>query len=241
MSAPSVTQAADPALPNRTNPIRKMTADEARTATTSMLVIAAMLLVGAGLLWRFQHPIAAAICGVLAVVLGASAFAKKTLISSCPFCGAMLTGITEEAAIQGRLIRCEQCFEYSQTGGMTMRPADPNRVADEPKFISPVFERALWPQGCVQCGEPATRMEDLKHRSIIHPGSIAVGRLWLGTATMKNVPYCAEHKDAIQLVINQSKQVDLRWRSLRMMRRYLAMNRGRKSLGSKVHFNIDKP
>ena len=58
---------------------------------------------------------------------------------------------------------------------------------------------------------------------------------------MKNVPYCDQHKDAIQLVINQSKQLDLKWRSLRMMRRYLAVNRGKTSLGSKVHFNIDKP
>ena len=79
MSAPSVTQAADPALPNRTNPIRKMTADEARTATTSMLVIAAMLLVGT---WSEISP-PPAIGGGLGAVCSAATW-SMTLVHSLP-------------------------------------------------------------------------------------------------------------------------------------------------------------
>ena len=218
-----------------------MTAAESRSATMGMLVIGATFLIVAALLWYFSHPIGAGICALLGLILGGSAFSKKTLISACPFCGAKLTGITEEAATRGREIRCNECFEYSEASSMKIRPMDPNKVADKPRFVSPVFEGGVWPQGCVQCGATQTRTDELSDRSIVNPASLAVGRLWLSKTTMKNIPYCAEHRSAVELSVNQSNQIDLKWRSLRMMRRYLAVNRGRKSLGSKMHFNVNQP
>ncbi len=241
MSVDSSVQQPDPPLPNRISPIRQMSAEEARGATIGMLVLSAVLVASAALAWFFGHAVAAGILGVLGLVLGVSAFSKKSLISACPFCNAKLTGITQDAATKGRVVRCNECFEYSQAGGMKVRPMDPGKVADKPVFIAPVFEGGNWPQGCVLCGEPATRHDELTARSIVHPASLAAGRLWLSSTTMKNVPYCAQHKDALELSVNQSKQLDLKWQSLRMMRRYLAANRGKKSLGSKVHFNVGQP
>ena len=52
-----------------------MTTEEARTATFQMLTIAVILLGVAGLLWYLSHPIAAAVFGLLGLVLGGSAFA----------------------------------------------------------------------------------------------------------------------------------------------------------------------
>lgn len=215
-----------------------MTAEEARTATFQMLTIGVILLGVAGLLWYLSHPIAAAVFGLLGLLLGGSGFARKSLVAPCPFCGEPIHGVTEKAATQGRMARCNECFEYSYLKGMKIQPMDPATVANLPRFVSPVFEGGVWPQGCVLCGEPSTRLDTLKYRTL-RAAPLLVGQLWLQTSSMKNVPYCAQHKDAVELSVSRGSKLDLKWRSLRMMRRYLAANRGRTSRGSKIHFNVD--
>src|SRR5438270_2927282 len=156
----------DPPLPNRVNTVREMSAEEARSATFGMFAFGAVVLVGGGSLWMHGNHGWGGFLALLGLVLGGSAFAKKSLMAACPFCNAKLAGITREAATKGRLIRCNDCFEYSQLAGMRLKPMDPSNVADKPKFLSPVFENGVWPNGCVQCGAPAVRTEELKDRSL---------------------------------------------------------------------------
>jgi len=41
------------------------------------------------------------------------------------------------------------------------------------------------------------------------------------------IPYCEQHRDAVALSFDWTKKPILTWSSLRMMRRYLAANRGK--------------
>jgi hypothetical protein len=110
---------------------------------------------------------------------------------------------------------------------------DPNTSNDTPRFLSPVFEGAVWPAGCVACGAPPTRYETLNDRSVNALG-VAMGRLLVTRASLSNVPYCDVHRDGVKMILGQGKKMDLRWCSLRMFRHYLAVNRGKKSLGTRV-------
>ena len=105
-----------------------------------------------------------------------------------------------------------------------------------PRFRSPVFEGAIWPAGCVACGAPPTRRETLEDRSVNVIG-LALGSVLVTKASLANVPYCDVHKKNVDLLIGQDKKMDLKWCSLRMMRHYLALNKGRKSIGTKVGWN----
>ena len=46
---------------------------------------------------------------------------------------------------------------------------------------------------------------------------------------MSGIPYCDKHRDTLALRVGSDKKLFLRWTSLRMMRRYLAANRGRQA------------
>lgn len=239
MSTPSAPTQLDPPLPNRTSPVRQMTADEARSATMGALAIGGILLVAGAALWYFGVHFWGGLCAVLGLVLCASAFMKKSLISACPFCGAPVKGITEKVAtLGGSTVRCNACFEYSTIGAMRLKPLEPGAPAGSPKWVAPAFEGMVFPPACALCGEPPVRFDELKSRNVGAVAALA-GRLRLTTATLKGVPYCAQHKDAVDVAVNQQKQVDLAWRSLRMMRRYLAANRGKTSIGSALTFNVE--
>lgn len=219
----------DPPIPQRANTVTQMSPDAARKATFQLVLISLCLLVPAFFLWRYDHPVAAGILGVLGALLLVSAFSKKSPVAPCPFCDAAITGILTEPA-KPQEVRCPRCYEYSVVSGGKVRPMDPGISNDTPRFRSPVFENAVWPPGCVACGAPPTRYETLKDRSVNAVG-LVVGRLLVTTASLTNVPYCDVHRNAVELSIGQSRKMNLKWCSLRMLRHYLAANRGKKSLG----------
>jgi hypothetical protein len=115
-----------------------------------------------------------------------------------------------------------------------VRAHDPKAVSEVPKFVSPVFDSGVWPKGCVACGEPPTRLDEVKTHSVSY-GNLAFGRLWVTSGKAKGIPYCEKHRDAVALKIDQQKRVTLEWCSLPMMRRYMAVNRklGRQPAGRK--------
>jgi hypothetical protein len=210
-----------------------MSPEAARKHTIQGTLFSLCLLVPAILLWRYDHPIIAVILGALgALLLAASLFAKKSPVAPCPFCDTAITGILREQE-KPQEVRCPECYEYSVVSGGKVRPMDPASSTDTPRFRSPVFEGAIWPAGCVACGAPPTRYETLKDRSV-NAAAAALGRLRVTTASLSNVPYCDVHRNAIELIIHQDKKMDLKWCSLRMLRHYLAANRGKKSLGTTV-------
>jgi hypothetical protein len=88
--------------------------------------------------------------------------------------------------------------------------------------------------GCVACGAPATRYESIEDRAV-NPVLLALGNPFYSTrASLANVPYCDLHRGSVRLIVHQGRKMDLKWCSLRMFRQYLALNRGKKSLGTKV-------
>jgi hypothetical protein len=222
----------DPVVPQRANTITEMAPDAARKATVTLVLIGLCLLVPAFFLWRYDHAVFAVILGLLGAVFVVSAFSKKTPVAPCPFCDTPITGIVREPK-KPQEVRCPHCYEYSVVSGGKVRPMDSSVSYDTPRFRSPVFEGAVWPAGCVACGAPPTRYEALKDRSVNAAG-LALGRVLITRASLSNVPYCDVHRDSVELTVGQSKKMDLKWCSLRMLRHYLALNRGKKSLGTSV-------
>lgn len=107
-------------------------------------------------------------------------------------------------------------------------------MSEVPTFVSPVFEGGVWPKGCLACGAPPTRLDQVKARNV-SIGMLALGRLWVTSGKASGIPYCDAHRDAVELKIDQRKRVTLEWCSLRMMRRYPAVNKklGRQPTGPK--------
>jgi hypothetical protein len=56
-------------------------------------------------------------------------------------------------------------------------------------------------------------------------GMLAFGRVWVTSGKASGIPYCEAHRAAVDLKIDQAQRVTLEWCSLRMMRRYVALNR----------------
>jgi hypothetical protein len=54
-----------------------------------------------------------------------------------------------------------------------------------------------------------------------------VGAVRVKTFKLGGVPYCAAHKKAVEMKTEVGNKLFLHWRSVAMMRRYLAANRSR--------------
>lgn len=222
-------------VPKRANTVVKMSQEAALKHTLQMIFMGLCCLVPAYFLWTSNNHGWAIFLGIMGVVLTISAFTKKNLVASCPFCSFEIYGILADKT-KPQEMRCKQCYEYSVVQGGKITPMDPNTSSDKPRFRSPVFENAVWPAGCVACGAPPTRRESLEDRSVNAVG-LAMGRVMVSKASLSNVPYCDVHKNSIELIIRQDKKMDLKWCSLKMLRHYLALNRSKKSLGSRVTWN----
>jgi len=228
--ATNLVEIADPPLPTRMNPIREMSFADKLKLTATLVGVGLALCALGWLLLHFDMPIKgglAALVGVFCVVAG---LGPKNLVSACPFCGAKLETIPRKDRGEGQQIRCEKCSEYSTPNAGVLRPLDPSSVmSDTPKFESPVFRNAVWPKGCVACGEPPVRFDDLSKTSVNAPAAV-LGVISVARGSISGVPYCDKHRDNMKLKIGSDKKMFLCWTSLRMMRRYLAANRNRQAV-----------
>jgi hypothetical protein len=223
-------------IPRRANTVIEMSREAALKNTIQLIFMSLCLIVPAYFLWTSNHHGWGGVLGVLGVMLFVTAlFSKKTLVAPCPFCDAAINGILADRT-KPQEVRCKECYEYSVVQGGKVKPMDPSTSTDKPRFRSPVFEDAVWPPGCVACGAPPTRRESLEDRSVNAIG-LAMGRVLVTKASLANVPYCDVHKNSVELIIRQDKKMDLKWCSLRMMRHYLALNRSKKSMGTKAGWN----
>ncbi|MBI3662609.1 MAG: hypothetical protein HY234_06110 [Acidobacteria bacterium] len=105
----------------------------------------------------------------------------------------------------------------------------PDTISETPKFVAPVFDGAAWPNACVARGAAPTRYDELKSTSM-NVAALALGRVRAMSGTVSGVPYCDQHKDCVDLSVRQDRKLELKWSSLRMMRRYLALNRSREAM-----------
>src|SRR5215469_3083653 len=193
------------------------------------------LMIPSVLLFYFHHWLLGGIFGLLAVLMVRGSFTDKVWIAACPYCSAVFEtaqGLDPEK--DGHVVQCKTCFEYSIYSGGRVRAHDPNSVSEVPMFVSPVYSNSVWPNACVACGAPPVRLDEVKTRKVNY-GMLAFGRIWVTSGKASGIPYCEKHNGAVELKIDQGQKMTLEWCSLRMMRRYVAVNRklGAKPAGRK--------
>jgi hypothetical protein len=177
-------------------------------------------------------------------------FARNAPVGACPFCGGLIQRYNR---LRPEPVRCDKCGEISKFENERFSPYNPGAVSEKPIFRSALFENAFWPNGCVQCGAPPTRFDTTQAvryqaRRLATP---LVSSVYLPhpAARATGVPYCAQHRDAIQVIppkemfgwtlwqylpgyedrMADRRRASLLWRSLPMMRRYLEANRRAKN------------
>jgi hypothetical protein len=180
-------------------------------------------------------------------------FRRNASVGSCPFCGGL---IQKYNRLKPEPVRCEQCGEISQFANERFSPYDAKTVSATPVFRSLLYENGVWPNGCVQCGAPPVRLDSARavryqSRRVLTPLASAIIAPH-PAAQIAGVPYCAQHRDAIDIIppkealgwtpwkyfpgfeerMEQRRTAFLMWRSLPMMRRYLEANRRAKSAAS---------
>lgn len=129
-------------------------------------------------------------------------------VAPCPSCRAPLGANSDGGEVlqvsdEPLTLHCERCGEYLTLQNGVVLPHAP-AITEQPTFKSRVFASGVWPEGCVLCGDRPTRREKL--------------------GALEGVPYCGAHSNALSLQLVDD-QPELRWRSLPMLRKYLAANR----------------
>jgi len=251
-SAPSgLSDAEAPPVPNRSNPLCAPPPGvvKERLATVGSTFIMGAIFIGffylLGIAWL--EYVFLVFFGLAIPILF---FGRNARVGACPYCGGLIQRYNR---LRPEPVGCEQCGEISKFENERFSPYDPGRVSETPIFRSPLYEGAVWPNGCVQCGAPPTRFDvaqAVRYQArrlatplvssiyLPHPAARAIG-----------VPYCAQHRDAIQVIppkemfgwtpwkylpgfeerMEARRRAFLMWRSLPMMRRYLEANRRARS------------
>jgi hypothetical protein len=223
-----MSDAVAPPVASRSNPLRQPTHAEATSKLKSGLGILIFGVVVGGALLYFGFKV---IGGAALLFFGGAGllivFTRKDEVSACPFCGAVLDTLPKPAASgAARPVQCKKCWEYSGVQKGFVSAYNPNAVEERPTFRAPLAQTVVWPRGCVQCGAEPTRFEEVSTSSL-NAGFLVVGAVRVKTFKLSDVPYCNAHKKAVELSKGLGDKLYLDWRSLGMMRRYLAANRGR--------------
>jgi hypothetical protein len=228
LRGPAMSDAVAAPVPNRSKPTRKPTHAEATSKAQSGLVGFVLGALVGGALFYFGFKILGGValfvfCGLgLAILLG-----HKDEVSDCPFCGAALHNLRNpDPSGVPRPVQCRKCWEYSGLQKGFVSPYNPNAVEEQPTFRSPLAQSVVWPNGCVQCGAAPTRFDEVGTFAV-NKGLLVVGAVRVKTFKLGGVPYCDAHKKAVEMKTEIGNKLFLDWRSLAMMRRYMAANRGR--------------
>lgn len=230
---PDLVDVADPYVSDR---VAKLRAPNVRTIAKKIIYavvcIVVLVLLGLGLAAIFDANWMFYVCAVLGVLGGilmiVDAFVGR--VAPCPYCdhlfGSAASSAGDEALVaspEARALQCGHCGEYATLQNGEVRAHDPRAVADTPTFESSLYKDSRWPRGCLACGSPPTRFDDLCATDV-DVAKLLVGALSTYTAHINGIPYCDAHKDGIKLKV-YNDTVSLRWRSLAMMRKYRAANR----------------
>jgi hypothetical protein len=237
MSAPTgvATAAIDPAVPNRMTRITAPPAAVKAMDNFNMAVMAAIAILAAAVCFWTNHSVAGYVLGGLGLVFLVSIFSKKADVGQCPYCMAQFR--ETKLTVKDGLLRCEQCGEYSQVANRTVKPLDPTTYSSSPKYESAVFKQGSMPNACASCGAPATRLDTVSSSSmnktlaVAGAARLAAGAPGVAIFSSKQasiaIPYCDQHRDAVMPAFDWRKKPVLTWCSLRMMRRYLAVNQNK--------------
>jgi hypothetical protein len=129
---------------------------------------------------------------------------------ACPACGAALSGLSTKA---NDGVLCPSCHAYCEGKDGSLWRTDPDRIADEPIFSSPLPPEFKFPSGCCVCGNPAVGSETIRIRTQNASSAITASTVGVTTSTEVSVgvPHCAEHKGGARLSgTPQSPHIKLR-------------------------------
>jgi hypothetical protein len=228
LRGPAMSDAVAAAVPNRSKPLRKPTHAEKTSKLQSGLggLVVGAVIGGSLLYFGFYFWGGAALlflCGGGLLIL----FGSKDEVTDCPFCGAAIHNLPQpDANGVPKPVQCKKCWEYSGLQKGFVSPYNPNAVEERPAFRSPLAQSVVWPNGCVQCGAEPTRFDEVGTFAV-NKGLLVVGAVRVKTFKLGGVPYCDAHKKAVEMKTEIGNKLFLDWRSLPMMRRYMAANRGR--------------
>jgi hypothetical protein len=130
--------------------------------------------------------------------------------AACPGCGAELGGLSTKA---NDGVLCSSCHTYCEGKDGALWRTDPNRIADEPIFSSPLPAEFKFPGGCCVCGKPAEGNETIKLRTQNASSAITASTVGVTSSTEVSVgvPHCAEHNGGARLSgTPQSPHIKLR-------------------------------
>ena len=222
-AAPQLVEVADPPVTSCTTPIQERSAFEKVKTFALMLAIGAILCAVSWWLLHHGFIFYGLSAGAIGLFCAIGAFFGSAKRSSCPYCGSAVDVLDCK---EGRRIRCEKCNEYSTVNASLLRPLDPATTSETQEFESPVFRGDVWPNGCVACGAPPVRFDDISKTSL-GGGAALLGAVQLLRGSVRGIPYCDKHREKVGLKVTGEKKMYFRWSSLRMMRRYVAANRNR--------------
>jgi hypothetical protein len=233
----NLVESGDPPVSSRTTSLAPPVGPARTKHIWHMVVLTIIfLIIPAALFFYFHHWIFGGILALLGVAMVRQSFVTDDVwVAACPYCSAVFEPSQRlRPDNEGKVVQCKACFEYSIYSEGRVRAHDPNSISEVPSFVSPVFEGGVWPNGCVACGAPPTRLDEVKTRKVSY-GMLAFGRVWVTSGKTSGIPYCEAHRAAVDLKMDQAQRLTLVWCSLRMMRRYVALNRqlGRKPAGRK--------
>jgi hypothetical protein len=149
----------------------------------------------------------------------------KSQQALCPYCGGPLGNkgsghITrDDVEVQ---VECPRCFEWLMSSGGQIRAFKTEDIKEQKEFQSPLFQSGTWPNECIVCGGVVAKYGEAKNTKL-NVAKLFIGRISVAWGSIKNVPYCALHDDAVKLKVDDP-DVLLLFSDYTARRRYLAMN-----------------
>jgi hypothetical protein len=167
------------------------------------------------------------------IMLHTGAGAKRL---ECPACDLYITGARPS---EGDSVLCPHCREFGVIqAGKLVKPA-PDHVAERAIYCAELpIEGLRWPDGCVQCGTPASRGIPVK---LVYEQDASMGRdmatraVTLGmfkaidqhTISLQ-VPHCGGHDRGAELVMPYEREqpnFGIAFRSYPYFKQFVATNR----------------
>lgn len=159
-----------------------------------------------------------AVVGVLLVIVSVGGSGTST----CPVCGAQISGLSTK---DNDGVICSNCRNYVEgRDGMLWR-TDENRIAETPIFTSPLPERFTFPEGCCVCGLRETAREKItlaeqNASSVVTAPTIGVTT---STSLIVEVPHCPAHPGGA-LLSGTPKSPYIKFRSYPYLRAFCQLN-----------------
>ena len=217
----------NPPYSDRVSPLRASSVGS-RILTIIGFAIGALLVAGPvwfvgflfGWTWLAYLGIGLGIC----MVLGLGWKASKAQISACPYCGADIgTHHTLNSDDRQKQLACDKRHEWLISDSGQVRAFREVNIGDKKEFDCPVFANGIWPAECIVCGAPATRR--LNARTFgVGGAALLIGRISVSWGSVKDIPYCENHKDAVSIK-TVDKKIWAVFNDYAMQRRYLHVNR----------------